>query len=371
MRFFLVLTFTLLTTSLLAQRVTLFNSNGSSGITSMCPDDDDNRYIFAYYKGYPTFYPQLPTVMDKNQYYMAKLSTENQVLWAKTIDHDKSRWEMIIKDNMIITVAWYMKNDRTANKYERGLYLEKYDLNGSLISRKELAFVNNDDVDLHSYVRDNGIVIRATFKGDKNSFQIRGKTFTKKKYSTVIFWKLNFDGEQEWEYQIEGGFNGFTDLRINDVDIDQEGNTYIGSYYSESAELGITSLTTKKAFDGPIDLYEYGTFLMKIDKNGTAVKAKSIADYQFELEKILVNNDQQVYISAYYKGSNAYEKANPSDGNYKAAYLLGQPLPDTRSEGNGVTAPSEDHVYALLDKDFNLIWRQFSRFIPCTIHGAG
>lgn len=341
-----------------SQQMTIWSASKSSGINSIAFDNEGNRYIYGYYKGSAQFSAQLP-VAQKNQYYFAKVNPHNIVEWTVPASPDRSRFEIMVKNNEIICVGWHRDSDYTNDKHERALYLEKYSLDGRQLMNKELAFVTDKEIALTSHLTDYGIILQATFKTDeRNSFVLGGKDYNKKKYSTVVLWNLDFDGTKRWEYQIEGGFNGFTDIRIGDIEMDAAGNTYIGSYYSESAELGFASLTTQKRFDGPIDLYDHGTFLMKIDPSGKGVMAKKIADFAFDLEKLLVDQDQNIYVSAFYKGSDAYEKAQGNGGNHMAPLLFGQPLPDTESI---MGDPSEDHVLAKIDIDFNLVWRQITQ----------
>ena len=358
MRISVLLFFTLLGHFSIAQRVTLFSGSGSAGIQKICFDEQGNRYFTGSYTGRPHFTNLLPDASQVSRF-IAKMNTDNQVMWVVPVDDGKTRWEIAWQNGVLCVLATYYNNDREAGRYSRTVHLEKYSPDGALLSNTELASVDNEDLWITPHAEENGIILEATLNGEINTMELWGKTYKKTKYSTVIFRKVDYDGAFQCEYQIEGGFNGFTDLRVNDVEIDDDGNTYIASYFSESAELGIASYKTKIAFEGPIDLYEQGTFLLKIDNTGKAVQAKVIADYSFEIEKILVTGDQQIYFSAYYKGSDAYEKANPiTKGNYMATLLLGVPLPDTKIHNE---TPSEDHVYALLDKDFNLVWRQVSQ----------
>ncbi len=364
MRILYLLIFVLFSQVNIAQRVTMYTASGSAGIQNMCFDQEGNRYITGYYSGRAYFADKLPDVMSAS-YYMAKMSPDNQMIWVKPIEDKKTRWHMLVRNNQLYVLAGFYSNDFDADVYKRSMHLEKYSLDGTLISSVELATTDNHDMWIAAYIDEWGITVEATVKGDENAFKLRGTSFTKKLYSAVVFYKFDFEGQQKWQYKMEGGFNGFTDLRVGDVTSDALGNTYIASYYSYSAELGIASYATKIAFEGPIDLYESGCFLLKLDNTGKPVLSKVIADYSFDLEKLLATDDGQVYLSAYYKGSAAYEKANPSEGNYKAAIFMGAPLPDTKS-GEGITEPSEDHVYALLDKDFNLVWKQFSQSYETT-----
>lgn len=342
----------------IAQRVTTFQASGSTAIWGMDFDEEGNRYLLMRYKGTAAFMSGLPAP-QKNTYVLARLDKQDKMVWVQVLESTGIRDDFRIVGDKIHILGRSKERNKETKISKHGVLLETYSLSGKKFPIKVVRVMEGRDAYLMGKLSDMGILTKAKWKNDYDA-SLDGKALSKKKYSAVTFQFITYDGDEKWSYTIEGGFNGFTDLRIGDMAFDKQGNTYIVSYFSESAELGIASYSTSILNDeGSIPLYEHASFLLKIDAQGKAVHVARVSDYDVDFEKLVVTDDEQVYLLGYFKGSDAYEKANAkySSGNYKAAKFLGEKLPDTQSD-EGTTSPSEDLLIALVDKEFKLVWKQ-------------
>jgi hypothetical protein len=255
---------------------------------------------------------------------IAKLTDDLKFEWLIELDKHPLDAKMI-NDEIVCIYTNETKEDNTKTV---SVELVKYNLNGKITEQIQIfeIFGSRTGLSLTAKIFENGILCNTSWKGDESFVEIENKRLDKKHYSLVYFSKRNFDGSEKWNYRIEGGTDGFTDLRIQNSVSDINGNTYIISYFGHSADVGIAKFSTAEVFPelGSQKLYYNKLFMLKIDSKGAAEKSEIIAENGIEINGMLIDDEGNIYLVGNHKGNDMYADRQEDPRPYIGAKIKGK-----------------------------------------------
>ncbi len=324
-------------------------------VNHLLTDDNGNMYMCGNIRGRVWIGGKLTDeYSDKSYPVLVKLNKDLTFEWLVKL-------EAMPREAKIIDNKIYLLHNRDFLQDEfktKFLVLSSWDLKGNLIMKRDflkIAGITN----LHTGIRlfNDGVFTWTTWKGEDNTLEFDNRTMTKKRYSQCRFAYIDFNGKELWEYTIEGGIGGFTDLRIQKVTRDNEGNTYVVSYFSHSADLGIANFTTKEMYPEVRSqpLHYNALFIMKFDPFGKPLKAELLAENDMTIEDMQVDSEGNVLLAGYHRGNDTFAKMQEDGRPYIGAKLKGEAFHYTREMS--MEGPTDDAFIAMLDKDWKVKWK--------------
>jgi len=294
---------------------------------------------------------------QKYQPVIGKLTDDKKFEWL--IPLSQNVWDAKIQNNKIQIL--YRKQTKSAEIIENDFVFEEFDLKGNRIQQKSLMNTKGKFLgfDTQGKIFEDGILTWTTWKSEKeNTTKIDNKTFNKKLYSLVYFKMVDFDGNEKWTYQIEGGSNGFTDLRIQNASKDNKGNIYVFSYYSHIAELGIASFKTNEIYPEvkKLPLHFMGIFLLKFNSIGKPIQAEVLSENTLEIEDVVFDDNDNLLVVGYHNGNDVYAKKQKDGRPYIGAKIRGETF--QYSDKMNQIGPSDDGFVVKLDTNFNVLWKK-------------
>ncbi len=270
-----------------------------------------------------------------NNSYTDKYAGAYQVILAKLFDDLKFHWLIeldkrpldakIINDEIVLI---YTNERLKENTKTVSIELVKYNLRGEKTTQVQIFEIIGSlaGVNLTAEIMSDGIFCLTKWSGDESFVEIENKRLHKKHFSLVYFSNRNFDGSEKWNYQIEGGIDGFTDLRIQNMSADKNGNIHIISYFGHSADVGIAKFSTAEVFPELRSqrLYYNKLFMLNIDKNGKAIKSEIIAENQIEINGMEIDVDGNIYLSGNHQGNDVYADKQEDARPYIGAKIKGR-----------------------------------------------
>ncbi|GGG44748.1 T9SS type A sorting domain-containing protein [Epilithonimonas arachidiradicis] len=234
-------------------------------------DGDGNMILAGYYR--LNFSLGNFSISSPDDYYrdiyLAKINSNKEVLWLKSIDGGGSYGDKIT-----------VESDDNGNYYLSGqidskIFIAKYDSNGNEL------WLNNFNNENYGY----GTAI--SFDEQENIYLAGGRG------DTFFLAKLNPNGETVWKKS--NRYNYSDAISISDIDVDRFGNIYlIGIFAADTITIDRFTLTNDAG--GYDDM-----FWSKIDTDGNFLWIKSSTGRTYRSPKISLTHSNEIVISGTYR----------------------------------------------------------------------
>ena len=259
-------------------------------------DDNGNSYITGEFEESATFGTTTLTSSGSYDIFVAKLDSSGNWLWAKQawgIGEDVGFSIAVdAKGNSYITgVFMESANFGTTTLTSSGdydIFVAKLDINSNWLWAKQAGGTDDD--------YGNGIAVDANGNSYVTGYFSESATFgtttlTSSGDIDIFVAKLDSSGNWLWANQA-GGTN--CDYG-HGIAVDDNGNSYIIGNFLESANFGITTLTSSGYYD---------IFVAKLDINGNWLWAKQAGGTSYDFgNSIAVDTNRNVYVTGFFYSS--------------------------------------------------------------------
>ena len=350
----LLLTFLFSVFLLNAQEPAFINASHFADVTKLGYDSQNARYVAItvkgriyikdQYKDYPT-YGRL----------IGKMNGTESFDWV--IELEKSPRDMKVVNDFIYVIEQQKEKTESTSSYS--VTVKKLGLDGKELSKKTINETSGEKYKVFADARiyDSGILTWSKLKGKVNTYKVNGKEVKKELYSIYNFQFLNFDGEEIWSYQLEGGVDGYTDLRLQTSQVTSDGTAYLALHYGAKAKIGDNDYTSEILFDeGGHKLYVDEVVLLKLNKKGELEKSQEIAEYTLHLTDIQESSDGTLYLTGYHKGNEAYANSQDDGRPHRGMRFLGKTFEYSDEEVKAYSTQGEDGIVAALDANWKAKW---------------
>jgi len=259
-------------------------------------DDNGNSYITGEFEESATFGTTTLTSSGSYDIFVAKLDSSGNWLWAKQawgIGEDVGFSIAVdAKGNSYITGVFIESaNFGTTTLTSSGdydIFVAKLDINGNWLWAKQ-AGGTSDDYGNGIAVDTNGNSYVTGYFSESATFGTT--TLTSSGDIDIFVAKLDSSGNWLWANQA-GGTN--CDYG-HGIAVDDNGNSYIIGNFLESANFGITTLTSSGYYD---------IFVAKLDINGNWLWAKQAGGTSYDFgNSIAVDTNRNVYVTGFFYSS--------------------------------------------------------------------
>ena len=263
---------------------------------SIAVDVNGNSYVTGYFYGSATFGTTTLTSSGSYDIFVAKLDSSGNWLWAKQawgIGEDVGFSIAVdAKGNSYITGVFIESaNFGTTTLTSSGdydIFVAKLDINGNWLWAKQ-AGGTSDDYGNGIAVDTNGNSYVTGYFSESATFGTT--TLTSSGDIDIFVAKLDSSGNWLWANQA-GGTN--CDYG-HGIAVDDNGNSYIIGNFLESANFGITTLTSSGYYD---------IFVAKLDINGNWLWAKQAGGTSYDFgNSIAVDTNRNVYVTGFFYSS--------------------------------------------------------------------
>ena len=259
-------------------------------------DDNGNSYITGEFEESATFGTTTLTSSGSYDIFVAKLDSSGNWLWAKQawgIGEDVGFSIAVdAKGNSYITGVFIESaNFGTTTLTSSGdydIFVAKLDINSNWLWAKQAGGTDDD--------YGNGIAVDANGNSYVTGYFSESATFgtttlTSSGDIDIFVAKLDSSGNWLWANQA-GGTN--CDYG-HGIAVDDNGNSYIIGNFLESANFGITTLTSSGYYD---------IFVAKLDINGNWLWAKQAGGTSYDFgNSIAVDTNRNVYVTGFFYSS--------------------------------------------------------------------
>ncbi len=335
-----------------AQQASFINASTYSSIYLMEFDKANNTYVCGSVRGRIKINGTDKDYTDDHAWMIGKLNSENNFSWLVECSQ-LPRDFAIINETVYVLMQEREKGDVTESY---SLVQYSYDLNGNLLNKINITTITGTTYDVYTDGEYLGgkLVTYATFEEDGSVATVDNLQLSKKMYSQYYFKTFDLNGNLLWQYKMEGGIDGFTELRLQDMATDSDGNLYISCYYGAQADVGLTTFKTDVMYKAKLSLYYNKLFLVKLNGNGTPVKSAIMAENDITVEDMLVDRNGHIYFSGYHKGNDTYSKKQEDGRPYIGAKFFGKGF--EYSDAESVNPPEEHGFIGKIDSSWNFVW---------------
>lgn len=282
-------------------------------------DVDNNNNIFVLCQVRDTLnFPDTNLIGDYNKGYLIKVDSNKNFIWATPIDTlDQYQKGNLRISNDEIIVSFHISNYAV---------IEKYDLNGNLILRKELP----RGIQINDFIIDGDNSINITGCVFMNS-TFEDTTLIVMGYSDMFLLKYNQNFDFLWIRQ-GGGYTGYKKggrvERGTALICDINENIYIGGVFCDTAYFDDIQIA-----GGQLDFMN--SFFAKYSKDGQIKWIKTILADQAYVNSLCIDQQQNIYLAGSVCGNQSIIISDTSDLDFYC-----------------------DSYVAKLDSSGNLIWNR-------------
>lgn len=281
-----------------------FGGNIGDGISSMVVTNDNAVVVTGFY-----FSTQMnigtTTLMNTNpgssDFFIAKFDLNGSPIWAKTFGGTASDASNSISADSVgniyiaggfqsqsIALETYTLNNFN-NVGNSDIFTAKFDPNGNILWAKRYGDYYSESTTAITTDRFGNFYLGGVYSNFSLSFDFITIYSNSSSSSEGFIAKFDQNGNPIWA----NSYGGSSSDIINSLAVDQSGNCFAtGKFESTSMIVGTTTLTG--SYGGDI-------FLMKIDKNGSAIWAKSNGGTGTDDSKgVIVDQQGNSYITGFY-----------------------------------------------------------------------
>jgi len=335
-----------------AQTPNFINASTSSSINAITTDNSNNLYMHGFVNGRIYINGQYKDY-TKNTRVLGKLDEKNNFKWVVELESNP-RDITVINETLYLLIQERVKGDPTESY---SLSLVSYDLKGTFLNKKLLTSIKGTsyDVFVDGKFIGNQILTWATLDEKTSTAVLDGKNIINKMYNQYIFSRIDLTGNHIWDYSMEGGTDGFTDLRVH-VTHEDTWDLYIVCSFGSQANVGINQYTTDIMFKEKIPLYYNKVFLLKLNKQGKPVKSVILGENALTVEDMKIDANGNIYFAGYFKGNDSFAKKQADARPYIGVKFFGKSFEYTEAEST--MEPDEDGFVAKVDSSWNIRWIQ-------------
>ncbi len=238
-------------------------------------DNNNNTYITGRFANQVLFDNIALDGGEFGDAFVAKLNSEGSVIWAKgfgTSSFENRGEEVVVDDegNSYLLMTEGEGNNRIS--------VAKLDNNGSTIWKQNLNGSRAKDI----AVDDEGNSYIAGAFQDTATF---GNTTLESDERDLFVAKLDSKGDVLWAKD----FNLTADGEVDDITIDNEGNSYVsGIYYTQKTSVGKFTLYGERGGNA---------FIAKFDSNGEMEWAQNVGGANSDRIYDIIENDNKIYVA--------------------------------------------------------------------------
>lgn len=339
--------------NIFGQQPYFINASTSSSIYQIATDNSNNLYMFGFVNGRIYINGQYKDY-TKAQRVIGRLDEKNNFKWSVEME-DNPRDMAVINETLYVLVQDRIKGDPQETY---SLSLVSYDLNGNFLNKKLLSTIKGTTYNVFvdgKFINGN-ILTWATVEEKTSVALLDGKTITNKMYSQYLFTKMDLSGNHIWDYKMDGGIDGFTDLRVQVTHEDTWNQFYIVCSFGAQANVGISQYKTDIMFKEKIPLYYNKVFILKLNKQGKPVKSILLGENAITVEDLKSDANGNLYFGGYFRGNETFAKKQEDGRPYIGVKLLGKPFEYTEAEST--SEPDEDAFVAKMDSSWSIQWFQ-------------
>lgn len=282
-----------------------FGSNEDDRGMVVNVDHDDNVYVSGYFTGNVDFDPSagVNTLTGDEDFFLLKLSSEGDFLWAKNIGESNSALAQAIAitddNDVIVAASFYGDVDvdpgsgvNLIESEETAVVIIKFTASGEFQWAAPIigsgVYISEMVIDPQGRIcSTGGISVSADLDPGSSTLNFINPG------GAVFLQVLSENGGLIWAKQF-GGVNGSG----QDMRIDDQGNFYIAGSYNFSTDFDPAPGEYIMASAGSMD-----AFLVKLNADGNLVWAKSLGGTQGERAKGLEINNGDLIITGYFGGT--------------------------------------------------------------------
>lgn len=288
-----------------------FGGSGNEESNSVAADSKGNIYITGNFSStsinfdaFTLYSSDLNSPYSTAEFFIAKLSPEGNVLWAKSASgnsYDEGESIAIDRfDNVIVvgdfqSASLMMETQAITNYSPQSAFMAKYDGQGNLILLKNLASnvwgsygsmtshgncITIDQSD-HIYMTGTSLTNGVTVDGTS---LVYGKVFCAKlDLNGNLQWLRSFVGSGDYNYSFSSG-----------IATDTEGMVYLTGAYYQTLTFGNTKLFNPSSLGNMSSI-----FIAKLDENGNSLWAQSATKGRGIPTSIAINKSGHVLVAGY------------------------------------------------------------------------
>jgi hypothetical protein len=309
--FLFLLFFSLINSNLsISQSFLQINSSSISDVYQVKSMENNDLIVRGNYRGTAQFGSIKKYSKDKVTF-IARVTPTGAFLWVTELDVVIA--DMAVTQDGIWALSVFKTKNKEAKTSSSEMSLIKYNFNGQKQSKKSICKLTGSLYDpyLRGVLNKKGQPLACAHWVKNATTKLNGKTLKKNKFGAICYVQYDHDGNEIWRQNTEAGEGSFTDMHIDAMNFDAANNFYVVGEYGEEAIFNSKTLTTELAFakgSGSINLYFKGSFLLKINPKGAIEKVEAISKYQCEYTAIAFNENDDVFLGGYFKGTRDREK---------------------------------------------------------------
>jgi len=263
---------------------------------SIAVDANGNIYVTGYFNGSATFGTTTLTSIGWIDMFVAKLDSNGNWLWAKQArgTSEDEGMSIAVDANGNSYVTGYFRSSATFGTttliFSGGddIFFAKLDSNGNWLWAKQAGGTSDDSGNSIAIDNNGNSYVTGYFRG---SATFGTTTLTSSGDYDIYIAKLDSNGNWFWAKKA----GGTSSDGGNSIAIDNNGNSYVTGYFSDSATFGTTTLTSS----GDYDIY-----IAKLDSNGNWFWAKKAGGTSSDGgNSIAVDANGNSYVTGSFSGS--------------------------------------------------------------------